>query len=97
MEFYLHFSLDMARSPGFGSMATDFIRAINTRFPFASGTEYLKLASDYNSPDHSTIGTRSHFDVLSVLVSTGFQVLFHSPPGVLFTVPSQYYSLSVIR
>jgi hypothetical protein len=34
--------------------------------------------------------------VLSVLVSTGFQVLFHSPPGVLFTFPSQYSSLSVI-
>ena len=30
--------------------------------------------------------------MLSVLVSTGFQVLFHSPPGVLFTVPSQYFS-----
>ena len=24
------------------------------------------------------------------LVDTGFQVLFHSPPGVLFTFPSQY-------
>ena len=35
--------------------------------------------------------------VLRQLVNTGFQVLFHSPPGVLFTVPSQYYSLSVIR
>ena len=30
-------------------------------------------------------------NVLSVLVSTRFQVLFHSPPGVLFTFPSQYY------
>ena len=29
------------------------------------------------------------------LVNIGFQVLFHSPPGVLFTFPSQYYSLSV--
>ena len=29
--------------------------------------------------------------MLSVLVSTRFQVLFHSPPGVLFTFPSQYY------
>ena len=28
--------------------------------------------------------------VLCVLVNTGFQVLFHSPPGVLFTFPSQY-------
>ena len=25
------------------------------------------------------------------LVGTGFQVLFHSPPGVLFTFPSQYW------
>ena len=25
-----------------------------------------------------------------MLVGTGFQVLFHSPPGVLFTFPSQY-------
>ena len=29
------------------------------------------------------------------LVNTGFQVLFHSPPGVLFTFPSRYYALSV--
>ena len=29
--------------------------------------------------------------MLYVLVSTRFQVLFHSPPGVLFTFPSQYY------
>ena len=34
--------------------------------------------------------------MLYVLVGTRFQVLFHSPPGVLFTFPSQYYSLSVI-
>ena len=31
------------------------------------------------------------------LVDTGFQVLFHSPPGVLFTFPSQYYALSVTK
>ena len=31
------------------------------------------------------------------LVNTGFQVLFHSPPGVLFTFPSQYSSLSVTK
>ena len=67
-------------------------RPFQTRSPFASGTVYLKLASDYNSPDHSTKGTRSRFDALSVLVSTRFQVLFHSPPGVLFTFPSRYCS-----
>ena len=30
--------------------------------------------------------------VLCVLVNIRFQVLFHSPPGVLFTFPSQYFS-----
>ena len=34
------------------------------------------------------------YKVLPQLVDTGFQVLFHSPPGVLFTFPSQYYALS---
>ena len=51
----------------------------------------LNLAGYIHSPDHSTKGTRSLFDELSVLVNTRFQVLFHSPPGVLFTFPSQYY------
>ena len=32
---------------------------------------------------------------LPPIVNIGFQVLFHSPPGVLFTVPSQYCALSV--
>ena len=27
-----------------------------------------------------------------MLVNTRFQVLFHSPPGVLFTFPSRYFS-----
>ena len=92
MELYLHFILLMARSHGFGSMATNFIRPVQTRFPYASGTEYLKLASDYNSPDRSTKSTTSHLNVLCLLVNIGFQVLFHSPPGVLFTFPSRYCS-----
>ena len=40
---------------------------------------------------------RRTYIVLRQLVNTGFQVLFHSPPGVLFTVPSQYYALSVTK
>ena len=36
-------------------------------------------------------------NVLPQFVNTGFQVLFHSPPGVLFTFPSQYYALSVTK
>ena len=37
------------------------------------------------------------YAALPQLVNTGFQVLFHSPPGVLFTFPSQYYALSVTK
>ena len=73
------------------------LRPIQTRFPFGSTPEVLNLATYIRSPDHSTKGTISRLNALYVLVSTGFQVLFHSPPGVLFTVPSQYYSLSVTR
>ena len=82
----------MVRSPGFGSMATNFIRPVQTRSRSAFGTEYLKLARYYNSPDRSTKSTISPVDGLYVLVGTGFQVLFHSPPGVLFTFPSRYCS-----
>ena len=32
------------------------------------------------------------YKALPQLVNTGFQVLFHSPPGVLFTFPSRYCS-----
>ena len=92
MGFYPHFNLDMGRSPGFGSNTTDFIRPIQTWFPYGSGPEVLNLASHIHSPDHSTKGTRSPIDGLSVLVSTRFQVLFHSPSGVLFTFPSRYCS-----
>ena len=41
--------------------------------------------------------TEASLAVLYLLVNIRFQVLFHSPPGVLFTVPSRYYSLSVTR
>ena len=52
----------------------------------------LNLATYINSPDRSTKSTTSSFNALCVLVNTRFQVLFHSPSGVLFTFPSQYCS-----
>ena len=67
-------------------------RPFQTRFRFGFIAEQLNLAAYIRSPDRSTKSTTSDFDVLCVLVGTGFQVLFHSPPGVLFTFPSQYYS-----
>ena len=56
----------------------------------------LNLATHGNSLAHSTKGTPSpchpegRLSGLRLLVSTRFQVLFHSPLGVLFTFPSRY-------
>ena len=95
-KFYFRFNLDMDRSPGFGSAYADS-GPVQTWFPFGSAASPLNLASIRNSPDRSTKSTRLHLNVLPQLVNTGFQVLFHSPPGVLFTFPSQYYALSVTK
>ena len=93
---YGSFSLDMVRSPGFGSACTD-LRPLQTWYPSGSLRFAVNLASTCNSPDRSTKSTRSRLNALPQFVNTGFQVLFHSPPGVLFTVPSQYYALSVTK
>ena len=67
-------------------------RTFHPRFPFGFVPSVLNLAAYNNSPDRSTKSTTSHLNVLCVLVNIRFQVLFHSPPGVLFTFPSQYCS-----
>ena len=68
------------------------------RLAFASAPPLrLNLARPRNSPVHSSIGRPSHLHVLRLLVDIRFQVLFHSPPGVLFTFPSRYYALSVAK
>ena len=58
----------------------------------------LNLASEINSPVHSSIGTPLTLLLsgLRLLVNIRFQVLFHSAPAVLFTFPSRYYALSVV-
>ena len=81
----------MDRSPGFGSIIYDLTRPFQTRSRFGSVSYIiLNLAIYNNSLDRSTKSTISRFKSLYLLVNTGFQVLFHSPPGVLFTVPSRY-------
>ena len=81
----------MDRSPGFGSITYDLIRPVQARFHFGS-VPYLvlNLAIYNNSLDRSTKSTISRLKSLYLLVNIGFQVLFHSPPGVLFTFPSRY-------
>src|SRR5699024_4942315 len=66
-------------------------RPVQTRFRCGSMTSSLNLACNRNSPVHSAIGTPSRIKALRLLVSTRFQVLFHSPSGVLFTFPSRYW------
>ena len=69
------------------------------RLGFPSAPELDSLTS----PDDATRRTvlqkvrGSSLKDVPQLVNTGFQVLFHSPPGVLFTFPSQYYALSVTK
>ena len=68
------------------------------RLAFASAPDLQSLTSLYNATRRSVLQkVRNHARALSLLVSTGFQVLFHSPPGVLFTFPSRYYALSVTK
>src|SRR3989337_1449379 len=101
------YTLAMGSSPGFGRAARARrlcppppIRErspIHTRFPSAFGILSLQLATQRNSPAHSSIGTPSGIPIpegigiaLRLSVRQAFEVLFHSPPGVLFTFPSRY-------
>ena len=56
---------------------------------------WLRLAAQRDSLAHSTKGTPSPCPCgpsgLRLLGGARFQVLFHSPPGVLFTFPSRYW------
>ena len=82
----------MDRSPGFGSTSHNFDALFRLDFSSAPHLLVLNLAMKCNSLDRSTKSTTSHLNVLCLLVNIGFQVLFHSPPGVLFTFPSRYFS-----
>ncbi len=85
----------MGRSPGFGSTPADSFALLRLGFPSAPGLQPLTLPADVTRRTVlQKVRGRAH-KALPQLVNTGFQVLFHSPPGVLFTFPSQYYALSV--
>ena len=94
---YGSFSLDMGRSPGFGSAPTDYIALLRLGFPSAPHLECLTLPVNVTRRTVLQKVRGCAHKALPQLVNTGFQVLFHSPPGVLFTFPSQYYALSVTK
>ncbi len=89
---YRRFSLAMDRSLRFGSRTRDCIALF--RLAFATATPHgLTSPRIANSQAHSSKGTLSPLlRRLQRFVSKRFQVLFHSPPGVLFTFPSRYLS-----
>ena len=85
----------MDRSPGFGYMTGDLNVLFTLAFASAPCLKHLTLpASAARRTVLQKVRGRAN-DALPQLVDAGFQVLFHSPPGVLFTFPSQYYALSV--
>ena len=88
---YSRFSLPMGRSPGFAS-APRYCAPCSDSLSLRLASK-LNLAARCNSLAHSTKGTPSHPEgALRLLVGARFQVLFHSPLGVLFTFPSRYSS-----
>ena len=97
IAFYGGFNLSMDRSPGFGPAHTDYFALLRLGFPSAPSLQ------DLTSPASATRRTvlqkvrGSANNAVPQLVNIWFQVLFHSPPGVLFTFPSQYYALSVTK
>ena len=97
IAFYGNFNLDMDRSPGFGSTPTDLFALLRLGFPSASDLKSLTLPVSVTRRTVLQKVRGCTCIVLPQLVNTGFQVLFHSPPGVLFTFPSQYYALSVTK
>jgi hypothetical protein len=95
--FYGSFNLDMGRSPGFGSTFTDLLALLRLGFPSAPHLQCLTLPVTVTRRTVLQKVRGSTYNVVPQFVNTGFQVLFHSPPGVLFTFPSQYYALSVTK
>ena len=77
----------MVRSSGFGSVPTDK-RSFKARFHY--GSVFLTCRSVQVAGSFFNRYAVKRLVVRLLLVSLGFHVLFHSPPGVLFTFPSRY-------
>ena len=89
-ESYLRFSLPMGRSPGFASATHDCDAILKARLRYGS---FQNLTSPRIATRWLILqkARRHRARRLRLLVGTRFQVLFHSPLGVLFTFPSRYW------
>src|SRR3954470_14205212 len=90
---YPRFNLPMDRSLRFGSWSCHYVALFGLAFATAS-PHGLTSRHNANSQAHSSKGTLSQRPKSSLqrIVGTWLQVLFHSPPGVLFTFASRYLS-----
>ena len=97
IAFYGNFNLTWVDHPVSGLRILTIYALFRLGFPSAPHLKCLTLpASATRRTVLQKVRGSSCKDVPQ-LVNTGFQVLFHSPPGVLFTFPSQYYALSVTK
>ena len=87
---YPCFSLPMDSSPGFASAACDSLAILKARFHYGS---FQNLTSPHIVTRWLILqkARRHNARLLRLLVGIRFQVLFHSPLGVLFTFPSRYW------
>ena len=87
---YPCFSLPKDSSPGFASAACDLCAILKARFRCGS---FPNLTSPHTATRWLILqkARRHTASVLRLLVGARFQVLFHSPLGVLFTFPSRYW------
>nr|TKS00108.1 ORF44l [Populus alba] len=79
----------MDRSPRFGSISSDNC-PMKTRFRYGSGGS-LNQATAYESPAHSSTGTRSEPRAPPTAWELTVSCSISLPDGVLFTLPSRYY------
>ena len=87
---YPRFSLPQDSSPGFASAACDSLAILKARFRCGS---FPNLTSPHTATRWLILqkARRHPARGLRLLVGARFQVLFHSPLGVLFTFPSRYW------
>lgn len=96
---YPKFNLAMGRSHGFRVECARLNAQLGLAFAPASPQRGLTSPRTFTrrvimqkARGHSHRQTLRKDDrLLPLIVSTWFQVLFHSPPGVLFTFPSRYW------
>ncbi len=88
---YPRFSLPMDSSPGFASAARDSDALFGLAFATARFAAWPRRAPQLAGSFYKRHAVTRPKAALRLLVGRRFQVLFHSPPGVLFTFPSRYW------